>query len=251
MRRRLSVAAGLAALIVTAPASGQQEVAADGYAFDKPRLLTQQLTWGLAHGVELLATACREAEGTGREVADAYAAWRSRYRERIDRAGRELSQHYFAIDGASPERLDAALHLKPQLDQRPDEIAAACASFAHAMATPRYDLDMFYELRRDAARVERAEAVRQRVADCARKLAGDAAAVLETRFAAWTQANELIENVARSRLLSLKGDRAEDRQWRRDAGAGAVPPATACDQLADRLVEPGYALRDVFGDGDR
>jgi hypothetical protein len=241
----------LAAVLVATPARSQEAPPPpDGYAFRKPRLLTQQLIWGLVHGVKLLAETCRGQEN-GQAVANAYADWLERYDRRIQGAARDLSRHYFGQDAAPAEALNVALHLKPQLDLPPDDLAPACSSAVEAINAPRHDLDLFYALRRDAARVERAEAVRARVAACLKSLAAEPAASLEAKFAAWAQVNELFENVSRSRLLSLKGDSAEDRQWRHEAGAGAVPPAVECDKLAGDLAEPAYALGNVFGADDR
>jgi len=249
MLRRLLVVAALSCL--ASPATAGAAAGEAGYAFAHPRLLTQQLIWGLVHAADLLATACHDDADAGKAIADAHAEWRNRYRERIDSAYRELSNYYFASDDAPAGQLGVALHLTGQLDQRPDEIAAACASFVQAIVTPRYDLDMFYALRRDAARVERADAVRRQVAECTGKLAAEPAAALSAKFADWQRDNELIEKVARSRLVALKGDRPEDRLWRHDTGGAAAPPPVACEQLGGRLAEPAYALRDVFGDENR
>jgi hypothetical protein len=233
---------------LAAPARSQEAPARpDGYEFGRPRLLTQQLIWGLAHGVKLLAETCRGQEN-GEAVAKAYAGWLERYDQRIQGAARELSRHYFGQDAAAVEALNAALHLKARLDLPPDDLASVCSSAVQAINAPRHDLDLFYALRRDAARVERAEAVRGRVAACLDKLVAEPAADLAARFSTWAQANELFEDVSRSRLLTLKGDSADDRQWRRDAGAGAVPPAANCDRLAGELAGPAYALRNVFGE---
>jgi hypothetical protein len=247
VRRLVLTASLLAAVLVATAARGQEaQPRADGYEFGKPRLLTQQLLWGLAHGVELLATTCRGADEGAAAIARAYDEWLVRNRQRIDAAARELSRHYFGQDTAPAEALAAALHLKPALDLPPDELAPTCASFVEAVAASRYDLDLFYELRRDAARIERAEAVRTRVTACLKNAAAEPAARLEASFSAWAKANELLESVSRSRLLAHKGDNADDRQWRHDAGGGAIPPAIACEELAGALSEPGHALANAF-----
>jgi hypothetical protein len=246
VRRLMLTAAMLATATVAAPAGSQESLARpQGYLFGQPHLLTQQLIWGLAHGVKLLATACRDAEGG--PVAEAYGVWFERQRQRIEAASRDLSQHYFGQDAATEEALTAALHLKPALQQRPDEITAACATFVQAIAGERYDLELFYRLRRDAARVERAEAVRARVAFCREQLLAEPAAALAARFSAWTLANETLESVSRSRLL----DHAGAPLWQRDTGVGAQPPAVACGDLAAALDQPGYALADVFEEAAR
>jgi hypothetical protein len=242
----------LVAALVASPARSQEtQQRPIGYEFGKPRLLTQQLLWGLAHGVKLLATACRDEESGAEAIAKAYTEWLDRYRERIDNATRDLSRHYFRQDAVSAEELIATLHLKTELGLRPDELSTACASFVEVIEAPRYDLELFYVLRQDAARVERAEVVRARVAACLKKLAAESVVGLEASFSAWAQANELVESVSRSRLFTHKGDSADDRQWRHDAGAGAVPPAVTCEQLAGALTERGYALSNAFEDGSR
>lgn len=246
MRRLVLTAALLATAAVAAPAGSQEALPhPQGYLFGQPRLLTQQLIWGLAHGVKLLATACRDGEAG--PVAEAYDAWFERQRQRIEAASRDLSQHYFGQDAATEDALTAALHLKPALEQRPDEVAAACATFVQAIAGERYDLELFYHLRRDAARVERAEAVRSRVAFCRKQLPAEPAATLAAKFSAWTLANETLESVSRSRLL----DHAGAPLWQDDTGAGAQPPAVTCGDLAAALDQPGYALPDVFEEAAR
>jgi hypothetical protein len=244
-------AALFAAMVLVSPCPAEEAPARpDGYSFGKPRLLTQQLIFGLAHGMGLLAAACRE-EANGATIAEAHERWLNRYRPRIDEARREVSRHYFDGNEASPEAIGDALHLKSQLGERSAELAAACASFTDAIASSRYDLDLFYTLRQDAARVERADAVRSRVARCLKKLTGEPAARLEERFSRWSSANERLEGVARSRVFMQRGDNADDRLWRLDAGAGAAPAMVECERLADAIDGPDHSLATVFEDAGR
>lgn len=243
MPRLLLMLAMLTAALAAAAEDMPARRPVQAYLFGQPRLLTQQLIWGLAHGVKLLATACGEGDAP---TAKAYAEWRERQHRRIEAADRDLSQHYFGQESAGDDALTAAMHLKPALDERPDEIAAACTTFAKAIATERYDLELFYRLRRDAARVERAEAVRSRVATCLKRLPAEPAAALTAQFAVWRQANDMFESVARSRLLAHDGDRL----WQHDSGGGSQPPAVACEQLSAALAEPGFALNNVFEDDE-
>lgn len=239
MRRRWL----MVALLAIAASAGSQETAPRAhYLFGQPRLLTQQLIWGLAHGVKLLATACDTPP-----VAKVYAEWLERQHGRIEAAKRDLAQHYFNRDTASDEALTAVLHLKSTLDRRPDEIAAACATFAQAIASERYDLKLFYSLRRDAARIERAKAVRARVERCLKRLPAESAAALTAQFSTWTRANGELENVSRSRVLEHVGNVS----WQQDAGAGAQPPAVTCAHLAAALDRPAYALAGVFRGGGK
>lgn len=234
-----------------AGAAWGQEAAAerrppDGYAFADPRLLTQQLLWGLVHGVHLLADSCRNRED-GAVAALAYADWLDRQRPRIAAAARDLARHYYDRDAVSLPELAAALHLRQALDLPLEEQAAACASFPEALATQRYDLQLFYDLRRDAARLARAEAVRAAVDRCRPTLAAEPQAALDQAFAAWEAANGATETLARARFAGSVEISKDVAQWRREAGGGAVPAAVACDQLAARLGQPSHALATVFG----
>jgi hypothetical protein len=119
-----------------------------GYAFDNPRLLTQQLLWGRVHGIRLLALACQDRGDA--PAALAYADWLDRQSPRIRLAERDLAHHYFDRDHAGVEAIDAALGLKPQLETPGAEIAAACATLPAALAEPRNDLEHIYNERRQA-----------------------------------------------------------------------------------------------------
>lgn len=218
-----------------------------GYAFESPRLLTQQLLWGLVHGVRQLANVCRESEAAA-EVATAYADWLERYRLRIDGAARELAQHYFGRDEATLDALTAAIGLRPSLELDAETRGAACASFAEAIEARRYNLDVFFALRRDAAVQARADAVRLRQRRCAAELPEEAAEPLASAFAAWDETNGTLETVARARLAAALADEKGNRAWQRDAGVGAVPPAIPCDQLAGALAAPSHDLRHAFGE---
>lgn len=136
-----AVAAGVA-LLAPWIAVAQVPAVEAGYAFDKPRVLAQQLVWGRLHGVRLLALGCRE-RGDGRATA-AYLGWLESQWSPIAAAGRVLSRHYFGADVAPMEAIDVALRLKPRLDIAADEFDLACAGLPEALATPRYDLERYY-----------------------------------------------------------------------------------------------------------
>jgi hypothetical protein len=108
------------------------------YAFGKPALLADQLTWGLAHGARLLALAC--ARGGHGAAAEAWVAWYERERATVQAIGRRLGSHYFAAEDAPPDAIAAALGLKSDLALPPEALGPACATLAEALAQPRYDL---------------------------------------------------------------------------------------------------------------
>ena len=221
-----------------------------GYAFDNPRVLTQQLLWGLVHGVRLLANACRDRPD-GAAAALAYADWLDREQVRIADAAHDLARYYYGRDGAPLDALTAALGLKPALGLSLEEEAAACASFPQALAGQRYDLELFFTLRRDAARLVRADAVRAAVARCRPKLAAEEADQLDAAAARWETANGAGETLARSRFTGSVAQTPEAQRWLQDAAAGAAPAALPCARLADGLATPAFALDNVFGDAPK
>ena len=119
-----------------------------GYAFDKPRVLTQQIIWGLAHGVRLLGEACERRGDTA--AANAYADWRTQQQASIAAAERDLARHYFQRDTALAAELDVALKLPAALKLTEAELQPACATLGEALKKPRYDLAHYYAARRDA-----------------------------------------------------------------------------------------------------
>jgi hypothetical protein len=113
------------------------------YAFDQPEILAAQRLWGIAHGARLLAHACSQA-GKG-EAAEAWVAWHERELPHILNAGRMLAEHHFGAEAAPPDALAAVLGLKQALALPPEQLEPACATFAEALALPRYDLAKRYE----------------------------------------------------------------------------------------------------------
>lgn len=111
-----------------------------GYAFSQPELLADQLLWGVAHGARLLALACAQA-GQG-DAAEAWVVWQERELPNILAAGDVLGSHYFGRTDIPPDAIAAALGLNSVLALPPEQLAPACASFADALARPRYDLKM-------------------------------------------------------------------------------------------------------------
>lgn len=113
------------------------------YEFDQPQILAQQLLWGVVHGVRLLGMACHRRGDQA--AALAYVDWLDKQWPRIRAAERDLSRHYFDRDQAPMEAIDAALTLKPALDQPDDKLGDACATLPEALAAPRYDLERYYQ----------------------------------------------------------------------------------------------------------
>lgn len=136
MKRLAAMGGALAALV--APTLAAEETVPQGYAFDRPELLADQMIWGLVHGARLLALDCAQA-GHG-AAAEAWADWQERERASIRAAGEALGRHYFGRPDVPVEVLSAALGLRPRLDLAPKRLAPACASLPAALAQPRYDL---------------------------------------------------------------------------------------------------------------
>jgi hypothetical protein len=236
----------------TAPASAEpapRPPAHSGYAFTAPRLLTQQLLWGLVHGVRLLANACR-GSAAGEGVMTSYADWQDRYQLRISSAARELAMYYYGHPQATLGGLMTALNLRPALDLAPDVLEPACASFAEAVSARRYNLDLYFAMRRDAARMARAVAIRERVRRCQASLDETRRETLAAAFAEWEVTNGALESVVRARIDNLVGSEADAQNWLRDAGAGAAPPGVPCSELALQLNEPTHDLRRAFDDDE-
>ena len=143
--RAATVALALMAAVPGARAQADEFPA--GYAFDKPRVLAQQLVWGRLHGVRLLALACRELGDD--KAAAAYVDWLESQSSPIAAAELALSRHYFGVDSVPMEAIDGALNLKPSLDVPADTLAAGCATLPEALAATRNDLKAYYvDLRR-------------------------------------------------------------------------------------------------------
>lgn len=113
------------------------------YAFDQPEILAAQRLWGIAHGARLLAHACSQA-GKG-DAAESWVVWHERELPHILNAGRVLAEHHFGENAAPPDAIAKVLGLKQALALPPEQLEPACATFAAALAQPRYDLAKRYE----------------------------------------------------------------------------------------------------------
>ena len=130
-------------LLLAVQAQAEDRPVPSGYAFDKPQILAQQLVWGVVHGVRLLALACLRRGDT--IATGIYADWLDKQWPRVRAAERDLSRYYFDRDQVPMEMIDAALNLRPTLAQPDEELEAACMTLPEALASPRYDLERFYQ----------------------------------------------------------------------------------------------------------
>lgn len=146
--RRLAGIALLGGFASTAAAQTRPQPA--GYAFDQPRILTQQIIWGIAHGARLLAEACQRRGDAA--AGTAYTAWQETQGMRVAAAARDLARYYFGRDVAGAAELDAALKLSPALKLSDSELGPACETLGEALRKPRYDLEKYYAARREAIR---------------------------------------------------------------------------------------------------
>jgi len=136
--KRAAFAAGM-----TLALTAQAQPVPSRYEFNRPQILAQQLLWGVVHGVRLLGMACQRRGD--RAAALAYVDWLDGQWPRIRAAERDLSRHYFERDQVPMEAIDAALMLRPVLDQPDDKLGDACATLPEALAAPRYDLERYYQ----------------------------------------------------------------------------------------------------------
>lgn len=143
----------------------------DRYAFENPHFLLQQRLFGLAHGVDLLATACADDLGQREAAMAAYKEWQERQAATIDSAARDLAGYYFGARAGEATRPDIvrALKLKDGLTLTAAELHEACATFPQALRNPRYDLAAHQALQAVAAQME-ADVVSEAEAEACRAL---------------------------------------------------------------------------------
>jgi hypothetical protein len=115
-----------------------------GYAVNHPTVLVQQVLFGRAHGVALLAAACDTDTPVGIETREAYAKWHAGQIHTIAKMSHDLARWYFTNEAQNATDADIirALNLKPQLDPSlsTKEMKDACATFAEMLRGERYDL---------------------------------------------------------------------------------------------------------------
>lgn len=253
--RALLAALGVLGVLATAPRAHADAVPQPqrrGYAFDSPRILAEQRLFGIAHGVRLLADACREVPDAAR-VESAVSAWRAEQQVAIDLAAAGLARWYFGREAAAADwpAIAAALNLRERLDLPPDELADACASLPEALAQPRYALGERLRLEEMMAQVTAAVEVEAHGAWCGRRVPEAAREVHAARYETWREINLPVLQAARAELSAA---------WPPDAPAPSFDDWLAqqkrdlriqgsvaqCLEYSETLKQPQAALRNVF-----
>ena len=253
---RLPLAAfGVLGVLAAAPCAHAEETPQrqrQGYAFDSPRVLAQQRLFGIAHGVGLLAAACREAPEAAR-IESAVSAWRAEQQMTIDLAAAGLARYHFGSGAAAADwsAIAAALNLKGRLDPPPDDLAAACASLPEALSQPRYALGERLRLEELMAQVTAAVEVEAHGAWCAKRVPEAAREVHAARYETWREINLPVLQQAQADLAAAWPPDApapsfDDwlaQQKRETRVQGSV---AQCLEYSETLKQPQAALRNVF-----
>lgn len=252
MRRLLPA---LCAWLLVAPAGAQQPAPPErkGYAFDTPRILAQQQLFGIAHGVALLADACRAQPDFANVSESAYALWRLREEAAIESARRDLGNYYFGDAAADAAALAQKLALKETLDAAadPDQLQSACASLPEALQQPRYDLAERFRLEELMARAVEATETEARERHCRTLFSAQLLEVHDARYALWREINLPV---------LAEGNKALAESWPADAPAPTFDAWYAelrrstqaggnlaeCVAFSESLKRPAAALRNVF-----
>jgi hypothetical protein len=253
MRRLLPA---LCAWLTVALAQAQQPPAPperNGYAFDTPRILAQQRLFGIAHGVALLADACRALPAFASASESAYALWRMREDAAIKSATHDLDDYYFGNDGGGEQALAQKMSLKDTLDAAADaeQLQSACASLPEALQQPRYDLAERFRLEELMARAVEATETEARERHCRKLFSAQLLDVHDARYELWREINlpVLAEgNKALAEAWPADAPAASFDEWyaglRRDTQAGGN--LAECVAFSESLKRPEAALRNVF-----
>ncbi len=248
--------AALGLLLVAGQAlADAPETRRQGYAFDSPRVLAEQRLFGIAHGVSLLASACREVPDSAARVESAYSAWRAEQQVTIDLAAAALARYHFGSGAAAADwpAIASALNLKERLELAPDaeELRAACASLPEALAQPRYALGERMRLEELMAQVVAALEVEAHGAWCGKRVPEAAREVHAARYENWREINLPVLKQAQQALAaawpqdapapSFDEWRAEQQRALRIQGSVAQ-----CLEYSETLKQPQAALRNVF-----
>ncbi|HEX8987150.1 MAG TPA: hypothetical protein VF816_04255 [Rhodocyclaceae bacterium] len=255
MRRLLpALCAGLLAVTATAQDSAPLPGAElrNGYAFDYPLILAQQRLFGIAHGVELLAAACRALPPEAAAVPEAaYALWRVRQEASIAAARSDLSEYYFGRADASAQEVARKLALKEALDLAPEQLEPACASLPEALQQPRYDLGARFHLEELMARAVAATETAARERACRPLFTGELLELHDVRYQLWQEINQpLLEQGNRELAEAWPPDAPAPtfEQWyaelqgRTQAGGRLAQ----CIDFSEGLKRPEAGLRNVF-----
>lgn len=224
----------------------------NGYAFEYPLILAQQRLFGIAHGIELLATACRALPPeTATAVEAGYALWRVREEAAINAARRDLGDYYFGDPDATWQAVSRKLVLKDALDLAPDDLQPACTSLPEALQQPRYALGERFRLEEMMARVVAATEIGARERACRPLFSDEALALHEARFALWQEINQPLLDEARQALAQAwPGDAPAPSfdEWyaelQRKTQAGGT--LARCIAFSESLKRPETGLREVF-----
>lgn len=229
---------------VPAPASRRL-----GYAFDYPRVLAQQRLFGIAHGISLLAAACRDMPEFAAAAQDSYAAWQARQQPTIAAATAELGMFYFGDDRADEPALARTLGLRDALGYAPE--AAACATLPQALGRPRYDLADRFRLEELMARIVAAVEIEARDRHCRKRFTSATREIHAARYALWREINAPAwqqANATLAREWPENAPAATFADWlsalRRETKAGGS--LTECLDFSQFLKRPESALRNVF-----
>lgn len=248
--RRLPAALAALSLAFVAQA---QEPQRRGYAFDSPRVIAEQRLFGIAHGVGLLAAACRELPAFAAPVQDAYSAWRSEQQVAIDLAAAGLARYYFGVDAVVMDwqAIARALNLKERLDLAADELQAACATLPAALAQPRYRLGERLRLEELMAQSLAALEVEAYAAYCRKRLPDEALAVDAARYEIWREINRPLLEQAHAELAAAwpaDAPTATFDDWlaARRREVSAQGGMAACLRFSEALRQPQAALRNLF-----
>lgn len=242
---------GISALADTPPLVAPER---QGYAFEHPRVLAEQRLFGLAHGVALLADACRAVPAQAEATAAAYAAWRAQQGAQMDTLHHELAFFYYGehADEADWKAVASALKLKQALDLAPDSetLLAACATLPQALQQPRYDLTALFQLEAALAAVSRATRIETLGVACGTQLDAAAQQALAMQLVTWHTREDAAATAAQVQML---------RGWQQTQTPGepgawlaaqrqrySNPPAATCAALADFLSTPAASLAQSF-----
>lgn len=195
----------LACQLVSLPVGADLPSVYHEYAFDSPRLLTRQIQFGLAHAIDLLGRTCLDRGKNMEDVRASLKEWQDRHLETIKEVLDELSAHYFAgqTNPTTNEAIARTMHLPPQLDISDQELDAGCASFSQAVASPRYDLDLNFAMRRDQERLRLAIETRELMHHC--WLNAPNPEGIESSYRLWHDQNLALELAARERAVNKFG----------------------------------------------
>ena len=145
--RRVAAAAFLAGAGTTVAADPAPLVPLPGrigYAFDAPDVLVRQRLFGLAHGVNLLVSACLGRPAHAQATQAAYDRWQGAQHAAIAPLKNALATQYFGLRAGEAQWQDvaAALGLKETIHPSlgGTSLDDACASLPAALQNPRYDI---------------------------------------------------------------------------------------------------------------